>query len=112
MTITHVISGLRAGGAEHFVLELCRQSKLEAGINMEVVTLSGADEISHKFRGAGISVASASAGNKPAKALHAYNGLRLLLYKRPSFIHAHMFHACMVACIVKYVPCLHGSVHC
>ena len=56
----HVISGLRGGGAEHFVLELCRQSLNDKEAEVSVLSLSAADEIAFKFREAGIKVVSTS----------------------------------------------------
>jgi glycosyltransferase involved in cell wall biosynthesis len=100
MTITHVISGLRAGGAEHFVLALCKQSAADSNTTMDVLSLGGADDIGDKFKNAGISIARSS-GNNSLRAYNALKGVRLLLDKKPHILHAHMFHACMVACIVK-----------
>ena len=105
MKVLHVISGLRGGGAEHFVLELCRQSlkekEKEKDIEMNVLTLSGADEIIHKFRGAGIKVFTTSDTAKQNRRLKALKGFRILLKHPHDVVHAHMFHACMVACFAK-----------
>jgi glycosyltransferase involved in cell wall biosynthesis len=100
MKVLHVISGLRGGGAEHFVLELCRQCSKDKEAEVSVLTLSGADEISHKFREAGINVISTSA-KKSSRSVNAFKGFRILLKHPHTIVHAHMFHACMVACFAK-----------
>ena len=100
MKVIHVISGLRGGGAEHFVLELCRQASRDPEAYVSVLSLSGADEIAHKFRAAGVTLISTSASpNK--KSINAFKGLRILLKHPHHIVHAHMFHACMVACFAK-----------
>ncbi|MBL7698897.1 MAG: glycosyltransferase [Chitinophagaceae bacterium] len=101
MKVLHVISGLRSGGAEHFVLGLCRQSKKDPGTEMSVLTLGTVDDISHKFREAGIEVITAP-GNKPNnRSFKAFSAFRILLRQPHKIIHAHMFHACVIACCVK-----------
>ena len=71
MKVLHVISGLRSGGAEHFVLDLCRRSINDDEIEMSVLTLSGADDISYKFREAGIEVLTTSVANTLGLALQS-----------------------------------------
>ena len=100
MKVLHVISGLRSGGAEHFVLELCRQSSKDKEAVVSVLTLSAADEISHKFREANINVISTSTQRR-TRGINAYKGFRILMKHPHSIVHAHMFHACMVACFAK-----------
>lgn len=114
MKVLQIISGLSAGGAEHFVLELCKQSRLVPGTHMDVLTMSAVDEISYKFKEAGIEIIAPSSHNrKPLKAFHA---LRVLFKQPHSIFHAHMFHACIIACIarifrpsVKVVFTLHNN---
>ena len=96
----HVISGLRGGGAEHFVLELCRQSLNDKEADVSVLSLSAADEIAYKFREAGIKVVSTSS-QKNKRGINAFKGFRFLLNHSYNIVHAHMFHACMVACFAK-----------
>lgn len=100
MKVTHLISGLRGGGAEHLVLELCIQSLKDPGIEMKVISLSLIDDIAYKFGEAGIEIhphTERRSGWTPFKAF------ALLVKQKPRLIHAHMFHACMVACLVKLV---------
>jgi glycosyltransferase involved in cell wall biosynthesis len=101
MKVLHVISGLRGGGAEHLVLELCRQSLKDDEAGMSVLSLSAADEISYKFRDSGINVISTSASKKNKRGIKAFKGFRILLKHPHAIVHAHMFHACMVACFAK-----------
>lgn len=101
MKVLHVISGLRSGGAEHFVLELCKQSLKNKDAEMHVLSLSAADEISYKFREAGIEVRSTSYKTKNKRGINAFRGFGILL-KNPGYIvHAHMYHACLIACFAK-----------
>lgn len=125
MKVLHVISGLSGGGAEHFVLELCKQSLKDKDAEMHVLSLSAADEISYKFREEGITVKSTSSKKKNKRGINAFKGFGILL-KHPEYIvHAHMFHACMIACFAKmlrpsikiiftlhnnYVPQLHRKL--
>ena len=100
MNVLHVISGLRGGGAEHFVLELCKQSLRSKNAEMSVLSLAAVDEISHKFAEAGISVLQMphSKKKRSASAFHAFKAL----LKHPyTSVHAHMFHACVIACFAK-----------
>jgi glycosyltransferase involved in cell wall biosynthesis len=99
MKVLHVISGLRGGGAEHFVLELCMASGTDEHVDMSVLTLSAKDEISYKFTEAGIGLHAVSSGNK--RGTKAFKGFLSLLKYRRTVFHAHMFHACMVACFAK-----------
>ena len=101
MKVLHVISGLRGGGAEHFVLELCRQCLKDKEAQATVVTLSAANEIAHKFRESGINVIATSDSQKKKRGINAYKGFKILLKHPHSIVHAHMFHACMVACFAK-----------
>jgi len=101
MKILHVISGLKGGGAEHFVLELCRQSLHDNDNEMKVLSLSAADEISYKFRGSGINVLSTASGKKNGRGINAFKGFRILLKHPHNIVHAHMFHACLLACCAK-----------
>ena len=100
MKVLHVISGLRGGGAEHFVLELCRQSLNDKEAEVSVLSLSAADEIAFKFREAGIKVVSTSS-QRNKRGINACRGFRFLLNHSYTIVHAHMFHACIVACFAK-----------
>lgn len=101
MKVLHVISGLRGGGAEHFVLELCRQALKDKEANMSVLTLSAADEISNKFTQAGVNVITTTTFEKSKRGIKALKGLRIILRQPHNVIHAHMFHACFIACCAK-----------
>src|SRR5688572_15810885 len=101
MKVLHVISGLRGGGAEHFVLELCKQSLKNKDAEMHVLSLSAADEISYKFREAGIEVRSTSYKTKNKRGINAFRGFGILLKNPGCVVHAHMYHACVVACFAK-----------
>lgn len=100
MKVLHVISGLRGGGAEHFVLELCKQSSKSKNAEMSVLSLSAIDEISYKFREAGINVLQMSS-SKNNRGINAFKALRILLKHPHGIVHAHMFHACVIACFAK-----------
>lgn len=99
MKVLQLISGLKAGGAEHFVLELCRQSRKVHDTHMDVLTMSAVDEISHKFKEAGVGIICPAHHEK--RQLKAFQSLRLLLKQPHKIYHAHMFHACIIACMAK-----------
>ena len=56
MTVIHLISGLRGGGAEHMILGLCRQSLHDPYTNMKVAILAHINDITWKFQESGIPV--------------------------------------------------------
>ena len=101
MKVLHVISGLRGGGAEHFVLGLCKQSLKDKDAEMHVLSLSAVDEISNKFHEAGIRVRSTSSKFKNKRGINAFRGFGILLKNPGSLVHAHMYHACLIACLAK-----------
>ena len=101
MKVLHLISGLRGGGAEHFVLELCKQSLKDKDTEMQVLSLSAVDEISYKFLEAGINIRSTSFKKKNSKGINALRGFGILLKNPGCVVHAHMYHACIIACFAK-----------
>lgn len=100
MKVVHVISGLKAGGAEQFVFDLCRESLKHKEIDVSVVSLSGADQLLENYRLAGIETFSIGPIEQ-SRGMKAFTGFRKLLFMKADVIHAHMFHACVVACAVK-----------
>jgi len=100
MRVVHIISGLNAGGAERFVLELCRQSLQHHDPEMSVLSLSGANNISNEFKEAGIPLTFVPQSGRK-RGIKDLAGFTTLLRMRVDVIHAHMFHACIVACAVK-----------
>ena len=100
MKVLHVISGLRGGGAEHFVFELCRHSLKYGDVQMSVLSLAGANEIAQKFQHYNIPLITV--GQPDARrGVKAFQGFRALLKNKADVVHAHMFHACFVACMLK-----------
>lgn len=99
MKVVHVISGLNAGGAEHFVLELCRHSLSHKEVDMSVISLSAATTINNNFTQTGIRLTTMS--RSLSRMGKAFSALRTALNEKPNIIHAHMFHACVIACFAK-----------
>ena len=100
MTIIHLLICLGSGGAEHFVLELAKQNKLQ-GYNVYVISISSIDRIKQKFIDNGITTIVLGV-NKPTQVI---TGLKKLLAivneNKKVLIHAHMFHAAMFGCVIK-----------
>lgn len=100
MKVTHLISGLRGGGAEHLVLGLCKEAIADSRMQVQVVVLSHIDDISKKFRRHGIDVRF-PASNLTSRFSAAINAMYSLMKEPTHVIHAHMFYACIAACIIK-----------
>lgn len=107
MRVIHLISGLRGGGAEHLVLDLCKQSLNDPQIDMKVLILSSIDGIAYKFHEAGIHPLSGERmvnKRKTGSAITVYKSLLTLIRQdKNTIIHAHMFHACIFASFVKII---------
>lgn len=106
MTVVHLISGLSGGGAERFLLELCKASSENRAIRMVVVSLSSANTLEPGFRDAGIEYYFLHI-NKWTEFFRGWRRMRALLARlqksaaSPVLIHAHMFHACMLGCALR-----------
>ena len=106
MKVIHVVSGLRAGGAEHIILELCKQSIIDPDVEMQVVSLSCINDLEHKFRNAGIALympTSSVSFSAIRRWTLALNAVRYVYRQKANIIHAHMFYACIAACAVKCI---------
>lgn len=104
MTIIHLLVGLGGGGAEHFVLELAKKNKQDQN-KVIVVGITAINLIESKFRDNNIECISLNI-NKPSMAYAGFKRLLQILRKnRHSIVHAHMFHAGMLACMSKlFIP--------
>lgn len=99
MKVIHVISGLSAGGAEHLVLELCRYSKCRSDVDMAVLSLSAVTQIENRFLQLHIPLIRINCSS--SRQSKVFTAIRALLKEKPEIIHAHMFHACVIACVMK-----------
>jgi len=89
----HIITGLSGGGAEHLVLELSKQAKLN-NVKPLVISVSSLDEIAYKFESNEIDFTFLNIDGfkdliKGLKKLHSL----LEPYGKNTTVHAHMFHA-------------------
>lgn len=106
MTVIHLISGLSSGGAEHFLLELCTASAKHRRVNMVVISLGSIHTIEFLYRNAGIEYYFLHInkwGDLP-RGLRKIRALVRQLQRRnggPLLIHSHMFHACMMAGVLR-----------
>lgn len=104
MIIIHLTSSLSGGGAEHFLLNLCKESKKHKGLKMLVISITDIDTIAFKFQREDIDIHFLHM-RKTAGSL--YTGIGTLynilspFRKSSVIIHAHMFHACILACIIR-----------
>lgn len=102
MKVIHLLSGLRGGGAEHFVLDLCIQSINDSKVEMKVLALSSIDDIAYKFHETGADLLLSVVKDSGQRKRTVFRSFTLLLRQRNvDILHAHMFHACMVACVYK-----------
>jgi len=102
MIIIHLLVGLGGGGAEHLVLELAKQNKI-AGNRVMVIGITSINLIEDKFKAYDIEYTSLKIDNV-STAIAGIGKLLKIIKKYPSsIIHAHMFHAGILACVAKLV---------
>jgi glycosyltransferase involved in cell wall biosynthesis len=108
MKVVHLISGLRGGGAETMVLQLCRKAAERGDLQMEVVVMSNLLDILPKFQVHGIKVYHSAQQTKPrnstsffGKIALSFIAVRRCIKARPDILHAHMYHAAIAAVLVK-----------
>ena len=106
MTVIHLLIGLGGGGAEHFVYELSKRSKLK-NIETLVVAITSNNLIKDKFEASNIETFTLDI-NSPRNFFTGFRAFLCLLRKyNNAVLHAHMFHAVMVACLAKlFLPSL------
>lgn len=102
MTIIHLLIGLGGGGAEHLVLELAKQNKI-AGNRVIVIGITSINLIEDKFKAYNIEYLSLKIDNASTAITGFRNFLKIIRKYPSSVIHAHMFHAGILACFAKLV---------
>ena len=91
ISVLHVISGLRTGGAEMMLLKLLRESPAH-GMNARVLSLSGAGTVGRAISEAGVEVTTVEDGAmRGARALGAIT--KTVSSFRPHVVQAWMYHA-------------------
>jgi hypothetical protein len=106
MTVIHLISGLRGGGAEHMILGLCRQSLNDPYTNMKVAILAHINDITWKFQESGIPVIAPARSKKRwpktvRLTIDAFSTIRQVMKEKPDTIHAHLSYGAMAAAVIK-----------
>jgi glycosyltransferase involved in cell wall biosynthesis len=100
MKVIHLVSGLRGGGAEHLILELCRQSRKNEDIAMKVAVLSNINDIAPKFIDNNIELIGPNT-QKTKGFKTALSTIKKLLQQNPDTIHAHLYWAALAAAYIK-----------
>ena len=106
MVIVHLISGLSGGGAEHFLLNLCKESKKHNGVKMIVISITSINTLAFAFRKESIAFHFLDIDKNYGNWFSGVYRLNKILksYREASVVlHAHMFHACILACLLKIV---------
>lgn len=100
MKVIHLVSGLRGGGAEQLILELCKQSRKNEEIAMKVVLLSSIDDIAPKFIENNIELIRP--GTAKTKGFRtALSSINKILKEKPGTVHAHLYWASLAAAYIK-----------
>ena len=96
------ISSLRTGGAELHALELCRYM-IRRGVGVSVCTLGEGGELGDRFGEAGAAVYEAGIGSlgNLAGAAARRRVMSVVESASPDILHAHMYHAEMVAALAS-----------
>ena len=101
INLLHLITGLSCGGAEKMVYQLCKYSDAEK-FKVSVVGIDGTDYFFSKLKILPINLSILGLNKNPFIFL---NGIFLLnkfiREHKIEIIHAHLFHAMVMACIVK-----------
>ncbi len=109
MKVLHVITGLRAGGAENQLLLLGRHSRLEQC----VVALTNADEVAEALRAEGTEVVELGMRSN-RDVLAVLRLARLIRRRRPDIVHVHLYRATLygrVAARLAGVPVVVTTEH-
>ncbi|WP_419211080.1 glycosyltransferase [Maribacter sp. X9] len=97
----HIITGLSGGGAEHLVLDLSQRAK-EDQKKVVVISVTGLKAIEHKFTALGIPCHFLNIDSFSQLASGLTKAKRILAeYAQKPVVHCHMFHAVLVAILLK-----------
>ncbi|WP_423149742.1 glycosyltransferase [Rubrolithibacter danxiaensis] len=102
MTLIHLLIGLGGGGAESFLLEISKKIKENPGVEILVVTITTIDTIAYKYEAEGIKYISLGMNNSKGFLKKFKIFLNILKSYDQCVVHAHMFHACMLAALAKF----------
>lgn len=97
--LTYLITGLKFGGAEKQLLLLAKQA-ISTGYKVTVIVLLHETDLEKEFRSIGADVINL--GLNKINFLIILNRLRMIIKsKNVKLLHSHMFHAVMIARLVK-----------
>lgn len=106
MIIVHLISSINGGGAEYFVLNLCKESKKHSNLKMLVISITNINTLAYKFENESIELHILNIRKNVGS---WYPGIKMLFRilspfkSSPVIIHAHMFHGCILACFIRVI---------
>lgn len=93
--ITHIITGLQTGGAEHALEQLVTRADRDR-FEMRVVSLLGAGVVGERLAGSGVEVVSLGMRREPADLLRFWQLVRQLRRDRPDIVQTWLYHADLI----------------
>jgi glycosyltransferase involved in cell wall biosynthesis len=99
LKILHIIPTLKKGGAEHLVIDICRELSKRSGVEVRIVTFTNENEYLSITEGLNIETIHASV-IPSISSKHAVNIgalMEYLLEFKPQIIHSHLFEAEIVS---------------
>ena len=101
INLIHLITGLGCGGAEKMVYQLCKYSD-KTQFDISVVSIDDTDYFFSKLKKLQIKVLKLGLKKNPFIFLNGILSLNKFIRKyKIQIIHAHLFHAMVMACIMK-----------
>lgn len=102
MNIVHIITGLGGGGAEHLVLELAKCHVMKND-QIVVISVTSEDRIIYKFKENTIKVKQLNISSFRSLIPGIVKFLKFIKDIENPVFHCHMFHALMIAIIIKMI---------
>ena len=101
INLLHLITGLSCGGAEKMVYQLCKYSD-KTQFDISVVSIDDTDYFLSKLMKLQIKVLKLGLKKNPIALLKGIFSLnKIIRHHKIQLIHAHLFHAMAIACIMK-----------
>ena len=102
LNVLQIITGLRPGGAERLLLEICKTLKNSEITNIIVASIAPDNGLYEDFREAEIEIYQLSTKKSIYESFNVARRLLVLVKKfKIEVIHAHMYHSLLMACVLK-----------
>lgn len=104
LKVLQIITGLRPGGAERLLLNMCKVLKSSDKVKVIVASIAPESQLLSAFREEGIEVYRVNKKRNILELLKAFQRLWVIVKQQNvKVIHAHMFHSLVYACLIKLV---------